>query len=217
MAQADKATYNLEICMTELDEKLARQFFRTDAFVSAAQVTHDSGILHLKPNAIIDDYVFEPCGYSMNGIDGTGLITIHITPEPGFSYASVEVSGFAEDVTCPNLLLESAIKIFRPGKVSMALSVDNASKGTHMLASVPGGYGVPHMTAQRLECGGAITYYNIVFNRKSAPSSPTSIMHHCASFLSVNADRAESISTPAESDGDNLSEPASEQEMTQSS
>ena len=29
MAQADKATYNLEICMTELDEKLARQFFRT--------------------------------------------------------------------------------------------------------------------------------------------------------------------------------------------
>ncbi len=43
---------------------------RTEKFVSAEQTTKDSGILHIKPKAIIDDYVFEPCGYSMNGIDG---------------------------------------------------------------------------------------------------------------------------------------------------
>ena len=34
---------------------------------------------------------FEPCGYSMNGMDGAQASTIHITPELGFSYASVEV------------------------------------------------------------------------------------------------------------------------------
>lgn len=34
---------------------------------------------------------FEPCGYSMNGMDGAQASTIHITPETGFSYASVEV------------------------------------------------------------------------------------------------------------------------------
>lgn len=69
-----------------------------------------SGILALKPHADIDDYVFEPCGYSMNGIEGTGLITIHITPEKGFSYASVEISGYPEDVGCPDALLAAATK-----------------------------------------------------------------------------------------------------------
>lgn len=210
---AAKATYNLEICMTELDEECARQFFRTEAFVSAAQTTKDTGILALKPNAIIDDYVFEPCGYSMNGIDGTGLITIHITPETGFSYASVEVSGFVEDVSCPNQLLESAIKIFRPGKVAMALSVDNVANGVDLSCQTiaPGGYGCPSATTQKLECGGAVSYYNFVLDQKLArPASPTSIMLHLNSFLS---DQTESTSmATAESDGENVSD----QDMAQS-
>lgn len=88
-ALAPKPTFNLEICMTELGEDAAKQFFRSDSFISAAHTTTETGIQALKPNALIDDYVFEPCGYSMNGIDGSGLITIHITPEKGFSYASV--------------------------------------------------------------------------------------------------------------------------------
>lgn len=46
-----------------------------------AQVTTETGIRRLVPAADIDDYVFEPCGYSMNGILGGGFITIHITPE----------------------------------------------------------------------------------------------------------------------------------------
>lgn len=31
----------------------------------------------------IDDYVFEPCGYSMNGVERGTFSTIHITPEDG--------------------------------------------------------------------------------------------------------------------------------------
>ncbi len=44
--------------------------------------------------AEIDDFVFEPCGYSMNGCDGDGFSTIHVTPEEGFSYASLELTGY---------------------------------------------------------------------------------------------------------------------------
>jgi hypothetical protein len=58
-----RPTYNVEVCMTELGAAAAQQFFRTDKFVSAAQTTADTGIVHLKPGALIDDYVFEPCGY----------------------------------------------------------------------------------------------------------------------------------------------------------
>lgn len=73
----------------------ATQFVRGPGFVSAAATTASSGIAALLPGAAIDDYVFEPCGYSMNGVDGTAFTTIHVTPEDGFSYASVELCGYA--------------------------------------------------------------------------------------------------------------------------
>lgn len=46
---------------------------------------------------------FEPCGYSMNGMDGAQASTIHITPELGFSYASVEV--FCQVCDCVSAVL----------------------------------------------------------------------------------------------------------------
>lgn len=124
--QSRNATFNLEVCMTELGEQAAKQFFRTEGFVSSAQTTKETGIANLKPNAVIDDYVFEPCGYSMNGIEGSGFITIHVTPEMGFSYASVEMSGHIGDMPNPHDLLCHIVNIFHPGKVSLALSTDNA-------------------------------------------------------------------------------------------
>lgn len=42
---------------------------RGSDFLSSRAVTVDSGIQGLVPGAEIDDYVFEPCGYSMNGIE----------------------------------------------------------------------------------------------------------------------------------------------------
>lgn len=193
---AEQPTYNLEICMTELGEEQAKQFFRNEAFISAERTTMDTGILALKPRAIIDDYVFEPCGYSMNGIEDTGLITIHITPEKGFSYASVEVSGFASDLGDPNRLLAAAVAIFKPGKVSMALSVDRASEVSPFgaLDYLPDGYGCPHASAKKLECGGSVTYYNILAGEKlpCPPQTPTSILHHVASFLSNSGMLADS-------------------------
>lgn len=35
---------------------------------SAAQATRKAGIDKLLPNMVIDDFLFQPCGYSMNGI-----------------------------------------------------------------------------------------------------------------------------------------------------
>ena len=62
--------------------------------MSAKHTTVASGIASMLSKADIDDFVFEPCGYSMNGCDGEGFSTIHITPEEAFSYASLELSGY---------------------------------------------------------------------------------------------------------------------------
>lgn len=66
------------------------------------QVTSETGIRSLVPAADIDDYVFEPCGYSMNGILGSGFITIHITPgqyevqQCGATWTAVAIVGFLQ-------------------------------------------------------------------------------------------------------------------------
>eukprot|EP00955_Chlamydomonas_euryale_P078553 363169-Chlamydomonas_euryale.AAC.46 len=195
-ATAPKPTYNVEICMTELCEQAARQYFRTEEFVSAQHTTKASGILALKPRAMVDDYVFEPCGYSMNGIEATGLITIHITPESGFSYASVEVSGHAEDVDSPDEVLGAVLRIFKPGKVAVALSVcrmDPAYDGGFGILSQPAGYICPHASAERLECGGAVTYYNMVASQ-SESSSPRSTLIRTPSILSVHTNLPSALS-----------------------
>ena len=52
-----------------------------------------SGIDKLIPGCLIDDYLFDPCGYSMNGLMRGGYyVTIHITPESEFSYVSFETN-----------------------------------------------------------------------------------------------------------------------------
>ncbi|KXZ45202.1 hypothetical protein GPECTOR_57g492 [Gonium pectorale] len=201
-----KPTYNLEVCMTELGNEAAAQFFRNERFISAERTTKDTGIGELKPKAVIDDYVFEPCGYSMNGIDGTGLITIHVTPEEHQSYASVEFSGFGEDLVDPFQALSKVVKVFQPGKVSVTLSVDKVDMDAIAwggLPATPAGYGLQGVASHVSPCGGKVAYYTLA-EKLAAPGSPITPLHHAASFLSIVT------SSSSDSEGDNGSEPEQE-------
>lgn len=44
-------------------------------FINISRLLQRSGIEKLLPDMIIDDYSFEPCGYSMNGISKHGVST----------------------------------------------------------------------------------------------------------------------------------------------
>ena len=44
----------------------------------------------LLPGFELNDFVFSPCGYSVNALRGTDYATIHITPEQNSSYVSFE-------------------------------------------------------------------------------------------------------------------------------
>lgn len=59
--------------MEELDPDCMRIFFN-DGTNTAAEVTRISGIDSIIPGLIIDDYLFSPCGYSMNGLVDVSLI-----------------------------------------------------------------------------------------------------------------------------------------------
>lgn len=86
------------------------------------------------PDARVDAYLFSPCGFSANGVipgpaaagtdqQGPGhYFTVHVTPEPGFSFASFETnvpSGQNGRTTAE--IIEHVVSIFRPGRFSVTL------------------------------------------------------------------------------------------------
>ncbi|KAG5629433.1 hypothetical protein H5410_001150, partial [Solanum commersonii] len=156
--QTKNPVYTLEMCMTNLDRKKASVFYKTESS-SAAQMTIRSSIRKILPDSAICDFEFDPCGYSMNSIEGAALSTIHVTPEDGFSYASFEAVGYdlnsstlhADDVACE--LLERICSFDVKG------------------------YSHAEWSPEELGKGGSIVYQK--FTRSSVCGSPKSVLQDC--------------------------------------
>ncbi|MQL84323.1 hypothetical protein Taro_016830 [Colocasia esculenta] len=122
-------TFTLEVCMTQLDRALARRFYRRRTDVSGGDVagkemTASAGIGGINPRALVCDFAFDPCGYSMNGIDGDCYSTIHVTPEDECSYASFEcVEATGGGYAGVSDVLRSVVRVFRPGTLSVSVCV----------------------------------------------------------------------------------------------
>ena len=170
--------YTLEMCMTGLDRKRASVFYKTNA-ASAALMTEDSGIRKILPQSEICDFEFDPCGYSMNAIEGAAISTIHVTPEDGFSYASFEAVGYDfEDVNLTQMI-ERVLACFEPTAFSIALHADSAEMelGTKFPLDLKE-YHCGEKSCDVLGLGGgSLTYYSCV--RAESCASPRSILKCC--------------------------------------
>lgn len=158
-------TVSLEVCMTHLDRTHSKHFFRDDTYESCQQTTKACGISDLFPKFDIDPYVFEPCGYSMNGLSGAEYSTIHITPEDGFSYCSVERSNIPVSMADPEDYLRRVASTFKPGKFSFAVSTDAALPDACNIRRVPTLPGYRRIQASHQEVdasGGAVSFYTFV-------------------------------------------------------
>ncbi|CAF1075878.1 unnamed protein product [Adineta ricciae] len=113
-----KSDQTLEIIMTDLDPEKMKIFYQ-EYTSSAAEATKKAGIDKLFPNAKIFDYLFDPCGYSMNGLLPDGhYFTIHITPEPEFSYVSFETNASYSQY---QELTRKILQMFNPGKFTTTI------------------------------------------------------------------------------------------------
>ncbi|KAJ6834106.1 S-adenosylmethionine decarboxylase proenzyme-like [Iris pallida] len=113
----------LEMCMTGLNGKKASVFFKNAEDGQSKTMTKRSGIPDILPEMEICDFEFEPCGYSMNAINGPALSTIHVTPEEGFSYASYEAMGFDPGAVDFVSLVERVLNCFSPSDFSVAVTI----------------------------------------------------------------------------------------------
>jgi S-adenosylmethionine decarboxylase len=108
----------IEIMMSQLDVDAMSSFYRNEKFVDSKTTTIKVGLADIFPHMQTDEFMFEPCGYSVNAIsDANGsYFTVHVTPEPHCSYASFETNhpSFLE-----NGLIEKVLRIFRPGRFSI--------------------------------------------------------------------------------------------------
>ncbi|KDP24344.1 hypothetical protein JCGZ_25640 [Jatropha curcas] len=167
----------LEMCMTGLDRDRASVFYKTPAS-SAAGMTEESGIRKILPQSEICDFDFEPCGYSMNSIEGGAISTIHVTPEDGFSYASFEAVGYNLEQVKLTLLLERVLACFEPAEFSIALHSDFVHDELGLMSSLDvKGYSCGGSNYEVLGKGGSIIYQSFV--KTKGCSSPRSILKCC--------------------------------------
>lgn len=107
----------LEILMLDLDREVMNKFYKS-TYSDAEEVTKVTGISDFLPGAVIDAALFDPCGYSANGLLDDSYFNIHITPQQECSYVSfetnVKVSSYKE-------LISKVLEAFKPGRFLMTL------------------------------------------------------------------------------------------------
>lgn len=174
---SEAVIYGLEMCMTGLDNEKASVFFKQNT-CSAALMTENSGIRKILPQSDICDFEFDPCGYSMNGIEGGAISTIHVTPEDGFSYASFEAVGYDYEHIDLSELVERVLACFHPSEFSVALHSN--MHGEKLFDKFPlgiKGYYCGDRCNEVLGAGGAVVYHSFV--RADGSASPRSILKCC--------------------------------------
>ncbi|CAI9096353.1 OLC1v1032473C1 [Oldenlandia corymbosa var. corymbosa] len=176
-AQSAEPVSTLEMCMTGLDKDKASVFYKSESS-SAALMTVNSGIRKILPESEICDFEFDPCGYSMNSIDGSALSTIHVTPEDGFSYASFEAAGYDLKALNLGMLIERVLACFLPSEFSIAVHADVASVPVELTRALDlKGYSLGEDCYEELGLGGSVVYQKFV--RTGSCASPRSILKCC--------------------------------------
>jgi S-adenosylmethionine decarboxylase len=122
-----------QMMMFGIDEEVAKLFVKdAKRFPKDSEVTRASGISTLLPGSNIQEFCFEPCGYSMNGLLYDSYWTIHITPESHCSYASFETNIRMRNYSS---LIKAVLAIFRPKRFTMTLFADE--HGLRQLRETP--------------------------------------------------------------------------------
>ncbi|ORZ06455.1 S-adenosylmethionine decarboxylase [Absidia repens] len=141
----------VEIMMTKLNPKhMERYFYHQQGTPSGVeggqQVDRITGIDQLYPGADVDSFLFEPCGYSSNGLWQDRYFTIHVTPEPQCSYASFEtnipISATTKGGASIDPLVQQVLRIFDPAAFSVtyfsSASTSNPRKMMRAMTHTPG-------------------------------------------------------------------------------
>jgi len=131
--------YTLEILMTNLHPEIQGLFTKKEGLTNEGKSKITISLNSLYDNIQIDDYMFEPCGYSCNGIvdQGTNYFTVHVTPESHCSYASFETNIPPTEKHSHRDLLLKVLKIFRPSNFTITLFAEKVNFDEDVIHRLP--------------------------------------------------------------------------------
>lgn len=170
-----------EMMMTGLDPAKMRQFYRVasadvvavpalkedrNGAALAKPITKSSGLAALFAGADTDEFLFDPCGYSMNGVRGAEYATVHVTPEPECSFVSYETNEVR--VEYPTLISALAAA-FQPSQFTVVVLADAHAKWRPAAGAltVPG-YRASFRTSYDLECEQSVRAVSFYKERDAA-------------------------------------------------
>ncbi len=143
--------HTMEVLMHGIDPEVIARFSHCSG-CDSEQLRKDSGIADIVLGDV-DDFIFEPMGYSLNSIYKNRYFTIHITPESLGSYISFETNAFSKDEQIQ--WAEKVLKVFKP--MSFDLVFFNKDK-----VSVPNyeNYTLKRQFAQKIKAGYETQYFS---------------------------------------------------------
>lgn len=123
-----------ELPKSETDALTVPEELSTEGHALGTVVSETCGLADVYPtskypDARIDAYLFTPCGFSANGVipapngpSATHYFTVHVTPEPHYSYASFETNVPSKQTGRETAsVIEQVVSIFKPGRFSVTL------------------------------------------------------------------------------------------------
>ncbi len=149
----------LQLLMHDIDSELITQF-QKGQIGTAEAFDRKIGIDRLFPQMKRDSYLFDPAGYSTNGIQNDRYFTIHVTPEPGTSYVSFETNLMEANYTD---LIQRVTLLFNPAKFTLVLTTSNDpdTKCLHTTAiRCANGYQYNDEFHFKLDCDYTVTFLN---------------------------------------------------------
>lgn len=120
-----KDDHTLEILMHGVRSQRI-DMFRRENVPMAANNQKPTAEVHALVKGQIDDFMFEPCGYSLNAIDGPYYYTIHVTPEKIGNYTSFETD--SQPPEKQNEMAQKVVSFFEPQTFDVVLFNTEATK-----------------------------------------------------------------------------------------
>ncbi len=139
----------LEILMYGLQGE-ARKIFN-QPLCSTQQIQKALEFSEVLPGFIIDDHVFDPCGYSLNAVKGRDYYTVHVTPQDSSSYVSFETNTKIDQNYSP--VLKKIVDIFKPKSFDVVIFRACAQE----FIDVPG-FDLKEATKVNLSCGYTVNH-----------------------------------------------------------
>ncbi|QTA89760.1 hypothetical protein [Desulfonema magnum] len=160
----------LQILLNDPDPFIMEIFYEKNSR-TAIQARERSGVYDICSREMrIDDCLFSPYGYSLNGIFETNYFTVHITPQPESAYVSFETNIIEKDYSG---IIKKVVSAFKPKRFSIVLTTskdDHFSSSHSAVANGFPGYDMMEKSLYEFDSGYAVTFLNYKPKLSAHPS-----------------------------------------------